>query len=73
MAGGIDDGKIKRVVGMASAVLMDASDSASPVNRRIAIIVLTRQAEEALDRDSGAQLAAGTGGSGNGKSDGNQR
>jgi len=54
VAGGIDEGKLKRVVGMASAVLFDGNDPLNPVNRRIAIIVLTRQAEEALNKDSGA-------------------
>jgi chemotaxis protein MotB len=53
VAGGIDEGKLKRVVGMSSAVLFDGNDPLNPVNRRIAIIVLTRQAEEALKKDSG--------------------
>jgi len=52
--GGIENGKIKRVVGMASAVLFDNSDPYSPVNRRIAIIVLTKDAEESLNKTSGA-------------------
>jgi len=46
--GGIENGKIKRVVGMASVVLFDATDAYSPANRRIAIIVLTSQAEESM-------------------------
>ncbi len=54
IAGGIEDGKIKRVVGMASAVLFDESNPHSPANRRIAIIVLTLQAEESLKKASGA-------------------
>ena len=52
--GGIAEGKIKRVVGMASAVLFDANDPFNPINRRIALIVLTRDAEESLNRLSGA-------------------
>jgi chemotaxis protein MotB len=52
--GGIDNGKIKRVVGMASAALFDPADPHSPVNRRIAIIVLSAQAEESLGKTSGA-------------------
>ena len=54
VAGGIDERKLKRVVGMSSAVLFDGSDPHNPANRRIGIIVLTRQAEEALNKDSGA-------------------
>ena len=60
VAGGIADGKIKRVVGMASAVLFDANDPHNPINRRIAIIVLNKQAEESVNKMSGG-LAAGNG------------
>src|SRR5262245_976044 len=64
VAGGIDEGKLKRVVGMSSAVLFDGNDPLNPANRRIAIIVLTRQAEEALNKDSGAvNKDGGSGGS----------
>jgi len=52
--GGIAEGKIKRVVGMASAVLFDPDDPFNPINRRIALIVLSRDAEESLKRVSGA-------------------
>jgi chemotaxis protein MotB len=58
VSGGIADGKIKRVVGMASAVLFDANDPTSPANRRIAIIVLSRDAEESLNRVSGGVTVA---------------
>lgn len=51
--GGIENGKIKRVVGMASVVLFDAADAHSPSNRRIAIIVLTAQAEESMTGSGG--------------------
>ncbi len=56
--GGIEDGKIKRVVGMASAVLFDPGDPYSPSNRRIAIIVLNTEAEESLNKTSGALAAS---------------
>jgi chemotaxis protein MotB len=55
--GGIADGKIKRVVGMASAVLFDNKDPFNPINRRIALIVLTQEAEDALKRESSAAPA----------------
>ena len=58
VSGGIADGKIKRVVGMASAVLFDENDPTSPANRRIAIIVLSRDAEESLNRVSGGVTVA---------------
>ena len=56
--GGIDNGKIKRVVGMASAVLFDNTDADNPANRRIAIIVLNTEAEASLTKASGALSAA---------------
>jgi chemotaxis protein MotB len=60
VTGGIAEGKIKRVVGMASAVLFDGNDPLNPANRRIAIIVLSKQAEESLNKVSGG-LAVSTG------------
>ena len=53
VAGGIAEGKIKRVIGMASAVPFDPTDPFNPANRRMAIIVLSKQAEESLDKASG--------------------
>ena len=53
VSAGIDEGKIIRVVGMSSAVLFEPNDPFNPINRRIAIIVLTRQAEESLNTVSG--------------------
>jgi chemotaxis protein MotB len=46
-AGGLPDHKISRVVGLSSSVLFDKRDPQSPINRRISIVVMTRQAEEA--------------------------
>jgi chemotaxis protein MotB len=60
VSGGIDDGKIKRVVGMASAVPLDEQHPENPVNRRITITVLTREAEEAVTRLSGSSAGAGS-------------
>lgn len=53
IAGGIDEGKIVRVVGLSSAVLFDKSDPLSPVNRRISIIVMNKKAEESAQNDGG--------------------
>lgn len=47
LQGGLDDAKIARVVGLSSAVLFDKRDPASPINRRISIIVMTKKAEAA--------------------------
>lgn len=48
VAGGMEDGKMLRVVGLSSAVPFDQANPASPVNRRISIIVMNREAEEAI-------------------------
>jgi chemotaxis protein MotB len=48
VAGGIDDGKILRVVGLGSAVLFDKNDPLNPINRRISIIVMNKQTEDAV-------------------------
>src|SRR5579859_2636212 len=47
VAGGLPDEKISRVVGLSSSVLFDRQDPQNPVNRRISIVVMTKQAEEA--------------------------
>ena len=46
-AAGLPDSKISRVVGLSSSVLFDKTDPQNPINRRISIVVMTRQAEEA--------------------------
>jgi chemotaxis protein MotB len=48
VAGGIEDNKIMRVVGLASAVPFDKSDLFNPINRRISIIVMKHKAAEAI-------------------------
>ena len=45
---GMPEDKLARVVGMASSLLLDSSDPLSPSNRRISILVMTKDAEERL-------------------------
>jgi len=47
-AAGMPEDKLARVVGMASSLLLDADDPLSPTNRRISILVMTKEAEERL-------------------------
>ncbi|MBS0545471.1 MAG: flagellar motor protein MotB [Proteobacteria bacterium] len=54
VAGGLEPGKMVRVVGLADTVPLNRSDPLDPVNRRISIIVLNKRAEEALRAESGA-------------------
>jgi chemotaxis protein MotB len=50
--GGLKPEKTARVVGLSSAVLFDPENPRDPINRRISIIVMTKQAEErALNTD----------------------
>jgi chemotaxis protein MotB len=51
MLAGIDEGKIVRVVGLASSVHLNKDDARDPTNRRISIVVLNRKTEQALKRD----------------------
>ncbi|HEV7814163.1 MAG TPA: flagellar motor protein MotB [Janthinobacterium sp.] len=53
--GGMDEGKILRVVGLASAANLDKQDPFNPINRRISIIVMNKRTEENVMRD-GASL-----------------
>jgi chemotaxis protein MotB len=54
LAGGMDESKIVRVVGLASSALLEKDDPLHPANRRISIVVLTRQAEDAVRQNLGS-------------------
>ena len=51
IAGGMDESKMLRVVGLASAIPFDRSNPMSPVNRRISIIVMNKKTEDAVIKD----------------------
>ncbi|OYY95969.1 MAG: flagellar motor protein MotB [Hydrogenophilales bacterium 28-61-23] len=59
VAGGLEDGKVLRVVGLGSAIPFDKNDPNSPINRRISIIVMNKKAEEAITKES-RQIEAST-------------
>ena len=48
VTGGLDDGKVLRVVGMAATMSLSDRGGDDAVNRRISILVLNKQAEEAI-------------------------
>jgi chemotaxis protein MotB len=54
ISGGLAENKIVRVVGLSSAVLFDKANPLNPINRRISIIVMNKQAEEAASKDGGS-------------------
>jgi chemotaxis protein MotB len=51
VAGGMDESKVLRVVGLSSAVPFNKDDPNDPVNRRISIIVMNKKAEEAITKE----------------------
>jgi chemotaxis protein MotB len=51
VVGGMDDGKMIRVVGLSSTVLYNKEDPYNPINRRISVVVLNKRTEEAILRD----------------------
>ena len=51
--GGMSDEKMARVVGLSSAVLFDKTNPYNPINRRISIIVLNKETEDAILQDEG--------------------
>jgi chemotaxis protein MotB len=53
ISGGMDEAKLLRVVGLASASLFDKENPFNPSNRRISLIVMNKQAEENALKDSG--------------------
>jgi chemotaxis protein MotB len=53
IGGGLDEARIRRVVGLSSAVLFDADNPLNPINRRISIIVMNKKTEEVVSKDGG--------------------
>jgi chemotaxis protein MotB len=56
--GGMDEKKILRVVGLASAANLDRKDPFNPINRRISIIVMNKKTEDMVMRDNASQTVA---------------
>jgi chemotaxis protein MotB len=53
VSGGMLETRVLRVVGLSSAVPIDAANPLNPSNRRISIIVMNRKTEEAVSKDGG--------------------
>lgn len=47
VAGGMNENRLMRVLGLSSAILLDPKDPTNPINRRISIILMTQRAEDA--------------------------
>lgn len=52
IAGGMEESKMLRVVGLSSAVLFDQKDPFNPVNRRISIIVMNKKTEDSITKEN---------------------
>jgi chemotaxis protein MotB len=55
VAGGVGAQQVARVVGLSDSVLFNRNDPNAPVNRRIAIIVLNKRAEDAIQSRASGQ------------------
>jgi chemotaxis protein MotB len=58
VAGGLEDNRLMRVLGLSSAVLLDSEDPMSPINRRISIILLNQRAEDAASNEGRRQVTS---------------
>jgi chemotaxis protein MotB len=58
IAGGMDESKMLRVVGLASSVPFSNAGPNDPVNRRISIIVMNKRTEEAITKEASGANAA---------------
>ena len=58
IAGGLPGDKILRVQGLAASMLYERDDPQSPLNRRISIIVMNREAEDRVFRAAEAEAAS---------------
>jgi chemotaxis protein MotB len=52
IAGSLQEDRILRVVGLASAVNLNRDDPMDPINRRISIIVMNKKTEDAVSKDA---------------------
>jgi len=52
IAGGMDETKLMRVVGLGSAIMIDKENPFNPINRRISLIVMNKETEEDLLKDN---------------------
>lgn len=57
VAGGLQEVRILRVMGVASSMNLNQEDSFAPVNRRISIVVLNEQAQAAIEKANSANTS----------------
>ncbi|WP_420998480.1 flagellar motor protein MotB [Cupriavidus sp. 30B13] len=52
IAGGMNEGKVLRVIGLAATMPLDKKDELAPVNRRISIVVLNQRAQARIEAEN---------------------
>lgn len=52
IAGGMNEGKVLRVIGLAATMPLDKNDELAPVNRRISIVVLNQRAQARIEAEN---------------------
>ncbi|EHQ53414.1 chemotaxis MotB protein [Ectothiorhodospira sp. PHS-1] len=55
LAGGMEEGKVGRVVGLGSTVLFDRENPENPINRRISIIVMNQATEASILKEASVE------------------
>lgn len=59
VAGGLQEIKILRVIGVASSMHLNQEDPFAPINRRISIVVLNQRAQAAIEKANAANASGG--------------
>ena len=59
VAGGLQEVKVLRVMGVASSMNLNQDDPFAPVNRRISIVVLNQNAQTAIEKANAANASGG--------------
>lgn len=59
VAGGMTEGKVLRVIGLADSMHLDRADPRNPINRRISIILLNHRTQERIERENSAEPVGG--------------
>ena len=61
VAGGLQEIKILRVMGVASSMHLNQEDPLAPINRRISVVVLNKRAQAAIEKANTATASTGLG------------
>jgi len=59
VAGGMTEGKVLRVIGLADSMHLDKADPRNPINRRISIILLNHRTQERIERENSVEPVGG--------------